>query len=248
MSKPRTFISSTCFDLADARAALSKYLDELGHEVLASDASTFPVTPGEHSHVACLDQVDNADFLILVVGGRAGGTFVGSEKTITNEEYRRALKRKIPVFIFVKRDVEAASRLFHKNPDGDFKTVVDDTKIFDFIDSIRTRSEDNWIRTFDNVNDIIGGLRAQFAHLHFLFSQSHVKARQPGKAKAPTEEIPPFPSEFSGLLADSDDEVQRTSLIKGLRYLHNVIKKMYEQKVSGIDEKIKTLEFPIRHR
>ena len=96
MAKPRTFISSTCFDFADARASIAKHLKELGHEPLLSDSPSFGVSLGKHSHVACLDQVENSEYLVLLIGGRRGGTFVGSEKSITNEEYRHALKKYIP--------------------------------------------------------------------------------------------------------------------------------------------------------
>ncbi len=242
MAKPRSFLSSTCYDLVDARAAINTFLTELGHEVLASENSTFGVTPGKHSHVACIDQVDNADFLILVVGGRRGGTHIGSEKSITNEEYRRALKRNIPVFIFVKKDVEAACRLYKKNPTGDFSAFVDDKRVFDFIDNIRGRSEDNWIRTFDDVNGIIDGLRAQFAYLHLLFSKRHAEDRQPkSKQAAKAVAASPFPGDFSTLAPDTSDDDERTSLIAGLKTVHGIIKAIRESGVTGIDEKLKVL-------
>ena len=97
MAKPRTFISSTCYDFADARASIAEHLKELGHEPLRSDSASFGVSLGKHSHNACLDQVENSDYLVLLIGGRQGGTFVGSEKSITNEEYRHALKKHVPV-------------------------------------------------------------------------------------------------------------------------------------------------------
>jgi Domain of unknown function (DUF4062) len=125
MSKPRTFLSSTCFDFADARSAIAEHLKLLGHEPIRSDTAEFGVSLGKHSHEACLDQVDNCDYLILLIGGRRGGTFVGSEKSITNEEYRRALKKRKPIITFVKRKVELARRMYKKNPKGDFTGVVD---------------------------------------------------------------------------------------------------------------------------
>jgi hypothetical protein len=109
MSKPRTFVSSTCLDLKDARSAIEQHLKTLGHEPLLSNNFTFGVTPKRHSHQACLDQVDNADYFVLIIGRRRGGTYVGSEKSITNEEYRRAVKRGIPIMIFVSQEVERAS-------------------------------------------------------------------------------------------------------------------------------------------
>ena len=165
MSKPRTFISSTCFDFADARAAIAEHLKDLGHEPIRSDLPSFGVSLGKHSHDACLDQVDNCDYLVLLIGGRRGGTFVGSEKSITNEEYRRALKKHKPVISFVKRDVYEALRHYKKNPGGDFMHVVDDTRIFDFIELVSSQSENNWIKAFDNAEEIKQALTDQFAYI-----------------------------------------------------------------------------------
>src|SRR5262245_33096735 len=126
MSKPRTFLSSTCYDLADARAALGAHLEILGFEVLLSERSTFGVAPKQHAHDAALQQVDNADYFVLIIGGRRGSTYVGSDKSITNEEYRRALRRKIPIMVFLQRSVAEAERAYGKNPSGDFSYVLDD--------------------------------------------------------------------------------------------------------------------------
>lgn len=242
MSKPRTFVSSTFYDLADARAALSTYLEGIGHEALMHEKSTFGVKPGVHSHAACLDEVDRADYLVLIVGGRRGGTFVASEKSITSEEYRRAIKRKIPIIIFVKNDVERAWKIYKKNPSADFSDVVDDKRIFDFIDVLKSQSEDNWTHGFDTVNDILDVLRGQFAHIHLLFSQRHVQERT-APAGGPREEdrrIVPFPSDFT-MLHRTDGEEEAVATIDGLRRIHGVLAKMAEQKVQGYEEKTKVL-------
>jgi hypothetical protein len=122
MAKPRTFVSSTCLDLKDARSVIEEHLKSLGHEPLLSDTLTFGVTPKRHSHQACLDQVDNADYFVLIIGHRPGGTFVGSERSITNEEYRRAMKRHIPVMSFVAEEVDSAAVMYRKNPKADYLT------------------------------------------------------------------------------------------------------------------------------
>src|SRR3989441_5705737 len=145
MAKPRTFVSSTCLDLKDARAALESHLSILGHEPLLSDTLTFGVTPSKHSHQACLDQVDNADYFILVIGGRHGGTYIGSERSITNEEYRRAMKRQIPVMIFLSEEVGVAARIFRKNPKAYVFDIVDDTRDFYFFYFVRCEPRDNLV-------------------------------------------------------------------------------------------------------
>ena len=41
MSKPKVFLSSTCFDLKDVRAALFAHIEAAGLEPLASDTVSF---------------------------------------------------------------------------------------------------------------------------------------------------------------------------------------------------------------
>src|SRR5436305_838831 len=118
MAKPRIFISSTCYDLSDARAELTKFLEGFGFDVLNSQTSSFGVTPNKSAVDACLDQVELADYLILIIGSRSGA--VKGDVTVTNAEYNRAIDRGIPVIPFVNRTVSDALRLYKANPAGDF--------------------------------------------------------------------------------------------------------------------------------
>lgn len=129
MSKPRTFVSSTFYDLADARSALKAFLESIGHEPVMSETSTFGVTPGKHAHKACLDQVALADYFVLIIDGRRSGSYLAGKKSITNKEYDEAVKRGIPIITFIRRDVDTASRLYKKSPTSDFKEFVDDTRV-----------------------------------------------------------------------------------------------------------------------
>lgn len=238
MAKPRTFVSSTCLDLKDARAALSAHLKSLGHEPLLSDTLTFGVTPGKHSHKACFDQVDNSDYFVLLVGARRGGTYVGSEKSITNEEYRRAVKRNIPVMIFVSESVETAARIYRKNPKADLSEFVDDNRIFDFVDLIRGQSEDNWIRTYKDVEDVKKAITAQLAYICLLYSQER---RKPNTSKAEVEEliVRALPKHFQ--LPKGIEQAGEAALVAGLKNLHKVIQKIQNASVSGKDEKLKVI-------
>lgn len=238
MAKPRTFVSSTCLDLKDARAALEAHLRSLGHEPLLSDTLTFGVTPKKHSHQACLDQVDNSDYFVLLVGGRRGGTFIGSEKSITNEEYRRAIKRSIPIMIFVSEDVETAAQIYRKNPKADLSDYVDDNRIFDFVDLIRGQSEDNWIRTYKNVEDVKKAITAQFAYICLCYSQDLRKSNdaQPQTQKLVVKALPKdfkVPKEY--------DQAAQAALISGLKNVHKVIHKIQSGNASGKEEKLKVI-------
>lgn len=246
MAKPRIFISSTCYDLKDARASLDAHLASLGFEVLRSDTLSFGVTPGKHSHEACLDQVDLADYLILLIGSRRGGTYVGSERSITNEEYLRALRRGIPVMIFVRRGVLDAEPLFRKNPGADLSSIVDDVRIFDFVDLVRTQSADNWIKPFDSVQDVSEAVSAQIAYICLLYSQSLVRQRAPSPDQQAPNIVTPFPAALSKV-ATSHAPEEAAHITRGLAKLHRVLADIQSSSASGKSEKLKALWVVGRH-
>ncbi len=223
MAKPRTFISSTCFDLSDARAGLAAHLCELGHEPLLSENPGFGVTPKRHSHDACLDQVGSCDYFILIIGGRRGGTYVGSERSITNEEYARAVKSDKPIITFIKRDVQTAFQIFKKSPQANLSGLVDDIRIFDFVEMVSSRAEDNWLRPFDTVEDIKKAITAQFAYISLLYARKLIAERSPKTRDAQDSgEVVRFPSNVARAI-NGHDAAQAASITRGLKRLHKVI-------------------------
>lgn len=240
MSKPRTFISSTCYDFADARAAIADHLKQLGHDPIRSDTLSFGVSLGMHSHNACLEQVENCDYLVLLIGGRRGGTFVGSEKSITNEEYRHALKLHKPVISFVRRDVYEALKTYKKNPKADLSHVVDDCRIFDFIELVSSQSENNWIKPFDCAEEVKQALTDQFAYIALEYSKRLIRDRTPDAVSNEKLPIVPFPSQL-GKLVDTDDTSAAAHNVAGMRRVHEVITRIATSTAAGKDEKLKLL-------
>ena len=225
MAKPRIFISSTCFDLNDVRSELTSFLGGYGFEVLNSQLKNFGVAPQKHSHTACLEQVNNAEYCIVIIGRRRGGTYVASEKSITNEEYDFAVKKGIPLVVFVDRSVEESIPLYKKNPSADFSSVVDDKRIFHFVDYIKSSSEDNWIHKYSNINDIKDILTAQFAYYLLLFSQN-LSNRISKEKKAESSKISSvsFPSNIEKIKEKKLDQEEETCLRNGLKQLHKIIR------------------------
>jgi hypothetical protein len=69
-SKPiKLFVSSTCYDLMDARAELRSYLEPLCFEVILSDdfESEFKPTHNADSIQSCLDNVATCDAVVCLV-------------------------------------------------------------------------------------------------------------------------------------------------------------------------------------
>jgi hypothetical protein len=224
MAKPRIFISSTCFDLNDARSELTDFLEKYNFEVLNSQLKNFGVSPKKHSHTACLDQVENADFLLVIIGKRRGGTFVGSEKSITNEEYNLAVKRGIPIIVCVDKQVDDTMLLYKKNPTANFKGVVDDVRIFHFVEYIKSASEDNWVFQYNNVNDIKDILRSQFSYYLLLFSKSLLKdLAKEKKADSSKLTFVKFPSNLDKIKSKKFNQEEETAFRNGIKELHKVL-------------------------
>lgn len=233
MAKPRIFLSSTCYDLADARAALTTFLEGYGFEVLNSQDKKFGVKPKVHSHDACLEMMQNADYVVLIIGGRRGGNYVGSDKSITNEEIKAAQKLDRPIFAFVDKKVEALRLTYKKNPTADFKPTVEDNRVFDFIDWVGSAQEGNWIWPFDNVTDVQEVLRAQFAYILLLYSQGLRKT--PGSTKPKTGQPLRLPASLEGVPGDTEGE--KTDFRAGLRQVHETLSKILK---SGLPDAAKT--------
>ncbi len=163
---PAVFVSSTCFDLGDIRNEIEQFIASLGLSPLLSESPGFPVRP-EHTAVQnCVDVVSrHADIFVLIVGRRYG-TVVGSDKSVTNLEYSAARERGIPTFVFVNRDVLATLPIWKSNPSGDYSTFVDSPRLFEFVDGIRS-TENQWVFSFGNSEDIIRQLRHQLSLLFY---------------------------------------------------------------------------------
>lgn len=193
-----------------------------------------------HSHSACLDEVKRSDYLLLLIGKRRGGTFVGSTESITNEEYMTAEKHEIPRIVCVERAVNDSRFLFHKNPNADFKSVVDDTRIFTFVDYIASGHSDNWLHPFTSIADIKEVLTAQFAHYLSLFSGSQ---RRNDKEATAELALAKFPSDLSRVDQIEKGQMEATALREGLKNVYEILKKIQtdQTKPDAKREKIKQL-------
>lgn len=241
MPKPRIFLSSTCYDLSSIRSELTIFLEKRGFEVINSENANFGVTPGIHSHTACINAVEQADFLLLLIGSRHGGTYIGSTSSITNEEYRAAEKLEIPRIVAVQRSVSDYIKTYKRNPTGDHKHIVDDNRIFSFIDYISSGHSDNWIHTFETVENLRNVLNTQFAHYLTLFSQG-MRRKNP-KVSGQEQVLVDFPASLDRCTTLYPDQDEETAIRNGLRALHEILRKIItdDTKKDAKAEKIKQL-------
>jgi hypothetical protein len=176
MAIPRVFIGSTCYDLKYIRGNLQYFVRSLGFDPVLSEEGDVFYDPSKHTHESCVSEVSTCQLFVLIIGGRFGGVFKDTEKSITNTEYQKAVAQKIPVFTLIEQSVYAEHHVYLKNKTNtqiDEKQIkypaVDSTKIFDFIDEVRKASYNNAIYAFQDFSDIEAYLRKQWAGLLFTF-------------------------------------------------------------------------------
>lgn len=176
MAIPRVFISSTCYDLKYIRENMKYFIKTLGYEPILSEEGSVYYYPTLDTQDSCLAELPSCQMFILIIGGRFGEVYKDTEASITNTEYREAVKLKIPVFALVDNSVLSEYFVYQKNkanPKIDEKKIdypsVDSTKIFDFIEEVRGSSVNNALNPFNDFSDIESYLRQQWAGMMYSF-------------------------------------------------------------------------------
>jgi hypothetical protein len=172
MAAPRIFVSSTCYDLRYIRENLKFFIKNLGYKpILSEDGGVF-YNPNLHVQDACLAEVPTCQLFLLIIGGRFGSEFKGSEKSITNHEYLEAVQAKIPIFALVEKAAHDQYYLYIANRSNkalDASKIhypsVDSVKIFDFISSVQGQVVNNALFPFSDFEGMQGYLRQQWASM-----------------------------------------------------------------------------------
>jgi len=164
MESMKVFLSSTCYDLKQIRSDLMEFFLNIGFTPILSEYPNFPINPDKNTIENCIDNVkNNTDIFILIIGNRYGSQ-IDKDKSITNTEYLYAKSLGVPTYIFVDKSVLALIPVWEKNKNGDFTNIVDSTKIFEFIQSIR-ETDKKWCFEFERAQDIVAILKVQLPHL-----------------------------------------------------------------------------------
>ena len=184
MGIPKVFVSSTCYDLAEERSQLERFIYSYGFQPILSEYSGVYYDPDEHTHEACVSEVKNADIFILIISGRFGGQHIdGKGESITQAEYNEARKLNIPIFAFVKSDVLQAQLYYKENLRANDETFArkitypaiskqsDAEKIFSFISQVQKSQVNNALESYISFVDIENHLKKQWAGMFHKFLQ-----------------------------------------------------------------------------
>lgn len=179
MAKPRVFISSTYYDLKQTRSDIATFINSLGFESIRNEEGNIPYGTEEELQSYCYKEISNVDILVSIIGGRYGSTSSDGHNSVSNKELLTALKNGVQVYIFIDKNVYAEYETYLLNKsskDIKFK-YVDDIRIYQFIEEIKQRSNNNNIKPFDTSNEIQTYLKEQLAGLFqtFLATQRNSK-------------------------------------------------------------------------
>lgn len=124
-----------------AREQLRSFLIRLGYEPIMSEYSDVLYDPRTHTHTSCIQEVPNADLIVVLIGSRFGGKVIPEALThvdmenllqssfdvtvlddpeklsITQLEVLKAIDASIPVFAFVDEKVMHDHYVYQKNKD-----------------------------------------------------------------------------------------------------------------------------------
>lgn len=176
MAIPRVFISSTCYDLSEVRDALVTFIKSFGFEDALSERGDVFYHPDLHTHESCIREISNCHILVLIIGGRFGGTYTAdTSKSIVNAEYEAARELNIPVFTFIKKDVLHDHKLYERNKNNVNITYPSIEKqeyaknIFEFINVVRKSPINNGLFEFQFSRDIEEILKKQWAGIFYEY-------------------------------------------------------------------------------
>ena len=185
MATPRVFVSSTCYDLKYIRENIKYFIKQLGYDPVLSEEGNIFFDPSLSTQDSCLVEVPNCQMFVLIIGGRFGSKFKSKSHSITNEEYREAVSKKIPIFALVEQAVYNDSQVYFYNKEStdiDHRSIkypsVDNVLIFEFIEEVHSNTANNAIMPFKDFSDIESYLLQQWAGMMYSFlSRDNENAR-----------------------------------------------------------------------
>lgn len=183
MAKPRIFVSSTYYDLKHIRNNIEAFIKSMGYETILFENGEIPFLHTIPIDESCYKEIENSHMQILIIGGRYGSKasneaedivatkdmskFYEHYNSITKQEYLTAREKGIPIFIFVEKGVYAEYQTYKQNREN--KSIkyahADSVNVFHLLDNIITQRTGNFIKDFENFDDIMDWLKEQWAGL-----------------------------------------------------------------------------------
>lgn len=173
MTQKKIFLGSTSNDLKDVRAELRQLIPSLGFELICFEDPSFKKLPRKHAHDMCLDNVRDCDIYVLIIDELFGEDYAGSDpnlkgKSVTWAEVEVALKENKDICAFVRKAVWLEKSTWAHNRDREIEIEpywAKDKRIFEFIEFIATRAQDNWLDRFEDIKELKEQIRERLSRM-----------------------------------------------------------------------------------
>ena len=181
MAKPRVFVSSTFYDLRQVREDLERFISGLGYEAVLHESGDIAYGKDSPPEGYLDREIGMCDILICVIGGRYGTESQEQPSySITQLELKAAIENQVQVFVFIEQAVhsEYSTYSINKEADGIKYRFVDDSRVYEFIESTYKLPRNNPITPFQTASDIVEFLRSQWAGLFQRFLQDQKRVEE----------------------------------------------------------------------
>lgn len=180
MSKPRIFLSSTCYDLKEVRNNLEQLILGMGYEPVRNENGDIPYGNNYPLEEYCYDEIKSVDILVSVLSSRYGIASSTHDGSISQIELETAASLHKQVYIFIDAAVAADYRLYQKNKGKDINyNSVQDTRVFGVLDSVYSKfSKCISIKEYQDSNEICNYLRKQLAGLFCMLLRQNERLQQ----------------------------------------------------------------------
>ncbi len=167
----RVFVSSTCYDLIDARAEVERCLRDLGLSPILSDrpSSEFQVLPDANSIETCLENVRHADAFVCLLSQRYGPSLLGAgfdDLSATHLEWKTARQEEKPIRLYARDRLLGEHASWKRTGAGFTPAWVKDMELLSFLDEHMALAADlpasNWVWAFKDSVELTARLAIDF--------------------------------------------------------------------------------------
>ena len=209
MARTKVFISSTFYDLKHIRGDLENFLNTMCYDPILHEIGKIPYKKDKLEN-DCYREINNADIVICIIGSKYGSESVHGG-SITQNELKKALESNKKLYIFVEERVLTEFSTWRMNKENkEIKySYVDDSKIYEFLESIYNLPNNNQIKEFNKNTDITEYLKEQWSGLFHEYLNEEVKKEEVSLAKELKEQINNF-STIVEFLREDNKKVSKT--------------------------------------
>lgn len=269
------FVSSSCHELRDLRAAVRQWLSDMGFNPILSDVDGFPHGDGMPPYASCLKTMEECALVIGVIDRYYGHPFddwdpFSQYKGLapTHAELRHALDTGKRVLIYVHDATWNFYEVWRQNREAFAQAVPPglDVRTLEMFHELKTRSPAPWLNKFSDVSSLLASLKSEIINQLYLqlrereketadlqqyllgkLDEAPPEVRQ-GIAEALNSELVGARDALQGKVAEIDAELTRVAGTSHEK-IHNLEqeKRAAEMRLSAVSQQFELLRNLLAH-